>query len=122
MAPVATSGDIDRAMRIDALLTNGRAPLYLQLPMLVAWFAGMLHLVAFEALAACGLLKRALPRLNEIPSAIIGLGGVFILALTRSSRATWAQNALMYLYHIIAAIAIALWFAGRRMPACAPSA
>ena len=122
MAPVATSGDIDRAMRIDALLTNGRAPLYLQLPMLVAWFAGMLHLVAFEALAACGLLKRALPRLNEIPSAIIGLGGVFILALTRSSRATWAQNALMYLYHVIAAIAIALWLARRRMPACAPSA
>lgn len=122
MAPVPTAGGVDRAMAIDALLTNGRAPLYLQLPMLIAWFVGMLHLIAFEALATCGLLKRALPGLNEMPCAIAGLGGVFLLALTRTPRAPWAQNALMYLYHAIAATAIALWLVGRRKPSCAPSA
>lgn len=50
--------------RLDALLTNGRAPLYLQLPMILAFFIGALHLLACECFAASALMQRAFPALN----------------------------------------------------------
>ena len=50
--------------RLDALLTNGRAPLSLQLPMIVMWFAAHLHLLACEIFACACLLQRLLPSLD----------------------------------------------------------
>ena len=50
--------------RLDALLCNGRTPLYLQLPMIVLWFAGLFHLLACELFAASACLQRLLPRIN----------------------------------------------------------
>lgn len=50
--------------RLDSLLCNGRAPLYLQLPLIVAWFAGLLHLLACEGFAAAGLMQSCIPSLN----------------------------------------------------------
>ena len=44
--------------RLDSLLCNGRAPLYLQLPLIAAWFAGLMHLLACECFAASALLQR----------------------------------------------------------------
>lgn len=122
MAPVAARGDVTRAAALDALLTNGRAPLYLQLPMIVAWFAGMLHLIAYESIAACALLRRALPRLGEKACLAAGLAAAFALALTRTGRAAWARDASLYLYHALVAAALLLWPVGRRKPKCAASA
>lgn len=122
MAPVITSGEVNRSMRLDALLTNGRAPLYLQLPMLVSWFAGMLHLMAFEGVATCALLRRLLPRAKEAPCAALGLGIVFVLALTRAPRLGIVRDALLYLYHALAAAALMSWLIKERKPQCASSA
>lgn len=122
MAPAVTAGGMTRAMAVDALLTNGRAPLYLQLPLIVAWFAGMLHLMAFEGIAACGLLKKLLRRAGELPCVLAGLGLAFALALTRFPRTDGARFALMYQYHALAAAALIAWLIERKRPKCAPSA
>lgn len=50
--------------RLDALLTNGRAPLYLQLPMILTWLIGLLHLLACECFGAAALLQRLIPAAN----------------------------------------------------------
>ena len=50
--------------RLDALLTNGRAPLYLQLPLILACFAGLFHLLVCECFAASALLQRLIPKLD----------------------------------------------------------
>lgn len=121
MAPAVTAADMSRAMAVEALLTNGRAPLYLQLPMIVAWFAGMLHLMSFEGIAACGLLHRAAPRAGETACLAAGLGAVAALALIRAPRLTAIRSALPYMYHALAAATLALrLFYGRRSK-CASS-
>ena len=58
MAPALDAAGMDRRVQLDALLTNGRAPLYTQLPMIVMWTVGMLHALCFEAWAALALLPR----------------------------------------------------------------
>lgn len=58
MAPACLSGDMGRALRLDALLTNGRAPLLLQLPMIVIWFVGLTHLLCFETWCAVALVRK----------------------------------------------------------------
>lgn len=50
--------------RLDALLCNGRTPLYLQLPMIALWFAGLLHLLVSECFAASAIMGRLLPQLD----------------------------------------------------------
>lgn len=63
MTPMPIRGD-SWINRLDALLTNGRAPIYLQLPMVLLWYAGLLHLYACECFAAASLLQRSVPRLG----------------------------------------------------------
>lgn len=63
MAPTPVGG-AGWLSNLDTLLTNGRAPLYLQLPMIVLWYAGMLHLLTGEAFAAALLLQRLVPALD----------------------------------------------------------
>ena len=50
--------------RLDALLTNGRAPLYLQLPMILVFFISILYLLACECFATSVLLQQLLPALG----------------------------------------------------------
>lgn len=56
LTPTRTSGSW--IIRLDDLLCNGRAPLYLQLPMIALWFAGLMHLLACQCFAAAALLER----------------------------------------------------------------
>lgn len=63
MAPTALT-DGGWLARLDTLLTNGRAPLYLQLPMIALWYAGLFHLLACEGLVAALLLQRLFPVLD----------------------------------------------------------
>ena len=62
--------------RLDALLTNGRAPLYLQLPMIALWYAGMLHLLACEGFACAALLQGLFPRLGGMACAVAAVAAV----------------------------------------------
>ena len=109
MSPVMTMGHVDRAVSIDALLANGRAPLYLQLPMIVAWLVGMLHLMAFEGIAACALLHRLFPGLKEGICIALGLLPIAALSLLRVPRMGMIREAFPYLYHAMAVSAVILW-------------
>ena len=100
MSPVAVGEAVTRQMRLDALLTNGRAPLVLQLPMIVAWFAGMLHLMAFETVAACALLRRATGA-GEGVCIALGLVVVSALALMRVTNLITID-----IYPVIAIVAL----------------
>ena len=66
--------------RLDDLLTNGRAPLYLQLPMICAWYAGLLHLLACECFAGATLLQRLLPRLGGRQCALLFVATIALAA------------------------------------------
>ena len=121
MAPAFTAEAVTRFTRIDTLLTNGRAPLYLQLPMIVAWFGGMLHLMCFESVAACALLGRLLPKLKVGACMAIGLGAVFALALLRAPRAAAVERLAPYLYHALFAAAVMLWCVKGGEAGCAAS-
>ena len=70
MAPTGLNG-MPWLERLDALLTNGRAPLYLQLPMITAFFTGLMHLLACECFAAAALLQRCFPGLNGRVCAVL---------------------------------------------------
>ena len=50
--------------RLDGLITNGRAPLYLQLPMMILWFAALFHLLAWNCFLSAALMQRLLPGMN----------------------------------------------------------
>ena len=63
MAPTGLYG-LTWEARLDALLTNGRAPLYLQLPMMLVFFFSAFHLLACECFAASALLQRLAPALD----------------------------------------------------------
>ncbi len=80
---------------LDALLTNGRAPLYLQLPMILIWFVGLLHLLSCDCFAATALLQRLFPAIDgRACAALVVLGTAllsihdFSVALNRSA-APW---------------------------------
>ena len=59
--------------RIDSLLTNGRAPLYLQMPMLLIWYAALLHLSACAGFCAACHLQRMLPSVDGRLCAALGV-------------------------------------------------
>jgi len=78
MAPPLFGSRPGRAVLLDALLTNGRAPLYCQLPMICAWLLGLLNLGGFECAAAGELLSRCLSRrcgraASLVPAALAAL-------------------------------------------------
>ena len=61
--------------RLDSLLTNGRAPLYLQMPMLLIWYAALLHLSACAGFCAACHLQRMLPSVDgRLCAALAALG------------------------------------------------
>ena len=79
MAPASRYGD-GWLIRLDALLTNGRAPLYLQLPMILSWFIGLFHLLTCEGFAASALLQRLIPALDGRLCAAAALLGCTLLS------------------------------------------
>ena len=105
MTPSGTN-DMAWISRLDALLTNGRAPLYLQLPMIVAFFVGLMHLLACECFAAAALLQRLIPRLNGRVCAGIVILICAVLPFVRSFR-SMLDRAMPWLF-IAAALPVAL--------------
>lgn len=92
--------------RLDALLTNGRAPLYLQLPMLLTFFIGAMHLLTCECFAVSAMLQRLIPGLN---GRLCGVITMVICALASSMRAMDAViDALSPWLFVVASAMLAL--------------
>ena len=88
MAPAGDFIRQSREVRVDSLLTNGRALLYMQLPMIVIWFMAMLHLACFECAMCAALLERRAKR----AAGMIVVSCVLLLAATRAFRLPWLQE------------------------------
>lgn len=95
MAPAPLGGN-SWLQRLDALLTNGRAPLYLQLPMIVMWYAGLFHLLACEGFACAAILQRLTGRGDGRLYAATVAAGMGVCALTgipeAARQAAWARG------------------------------
>jgi len=91
MAPTGLA-DMPWAYRLDALLTNGRAPLYLQLPMILAFFIAALQLLACECFAASALLQRLFAGIDGR-----ACGAVVILACAGGSLSGYLPMAMAYI-------------------------
>ena len=83
MTPFLALNAMDRTMLLDSLLTNGRSPLTLQLPMIVIWFLGMLHLFCFECFLCAALLKRCVHSLPYGLCSALTAALIFAMALFR---------------------------------------
>ena len=77
--------------QLDTLLSNGRAPHSLQLPMITLWFVGLLFLLLVDAFLCAAMLQQALPGLGKRICIAIVLVGICALAL---SGLTSRENAL----------------------------
>ncbi len=82
-------------IRLDSLLTNGRAPLYLQMPMIVLWYAGLLHAMACQGLTAAAFLRRLFPAFNGWLCGVIVGAGSMVLALSGPMRRPVGETVLM---------------------------
>lgn len=92
-------------IRLDDLLCNGRAPLYLQLPRIALWFAALAHLLACQCFAAAALLQRR----TSMDGRLCGALAVFAaLALTRLEALPRVTYALAEYGFVAAAILTAL--------------
>ena len=85
MTPTQLLGD-NWLNRLDSLLCNGFAPLYLQLPMIVLWFAGLMHLIVCEVFSSAALVQRLLPSVDGRLCAAILTGIALILSRTHGSE------------------------------------
>ncbi len=79
MVPTPLS-DAGWLIRLDSLLTNGRAPLYLQLPMICAWYAGLFHLMVCECFTGAALLQRLMPRMDGRLCAALAIAATLLAA------------------------------------------
>ncbi len=79
-------GETSRLNRLDSLLVNGRAPLYLQLPMISLWFAGLMHLLACECFTAAALFRRLLPRVPGRACAVLTLLSAALLSRSDDAK------------------------------------
>lgn len=92
--------------RLDSLLTNGRAPLYLQLPIISAWFAGLLHLLLCEGIALACLLQRLFPALDGRLCALAAAAALYLASGAQNLVAV--SGALSPWLYIVAAALTAL--------------
>ena len=65
--------------RLDTFLTNGREPLYLQLPLIIMWFIGTLHVFCLEGFMAAALLQRLISCLNKYVAVVFSVAMIAIL-------------------------------------------
>jgi len=113
MAPTGLY-DLTWEARLDALLTNGRAPLYLQLPMILVFFISTLHLLTGECFAASALLQRLIPALGDRLCA-----AVVTVACTGISLSGFTVDAVDFIapwLYVAVAVPVALSALVQRMP------
>ena len=99
--PVMDGDGLRRDIRIDAILTNGRAPLYLQLPMIVIWFVAILHLFCFECAVIPGLAERCIPGGSRTVYILACISIVAILAFSGWNTSLPAQFVKHYRYPLL---------------------
>ena len=89
MTPTLFSNDnLSRLFQLDSWLTNGRAHVSLQMPILIIWFVSMLNLMIYDCFIAAALIQRIFRKLHGAICGIIAVVGVAVLSLTPVSNAS----------------------------------
>ena len=81
MAPALIRPEASRVFQLDSVISNGRASITTQLPMLVLWFAGLLASLALDLFLSSALLQRVAPRLDGRAAVALAVLASFSLAL-----------------------------------------
>ena len=103
--------------RLDSLLTNGRAPLYLQLPMIALWTVCLVNLASFDALAGSAGLQRLAPGLDgRLCGAAVA--GVALVGLMVTDAASFAAGRWDWAACLPIAVQAAMKWFGRRPCRC----
>lgn len=87
-----------RFYQLDALLSNGRTSLSLQLPTIALWFISLFYALLFDAFSCAALLETAIPRLNRRASVWITLIAVSLLTMSRFAEQRFILEAAWALY------------------------
>lgn len=101
MAPTGLRG-LTWTGRLDALLTNGRAALYLQLPMILIFFISAFHLLTCECFAASALLQGLTPAVDGRLCAAIVMVACTGLSMSGFTD-TALESAVPWLFVVVAA-------------------
>ena len=98
ITPSMDAPGMQRMVQIDSLLTNGRAPLSFQLPMIVIWFGGLLTLYCLECWAAAALIGRCLTGSDVRLIGILVVAATSLIALCGAdfirAMGVWEDNQL----------------------------
>lgn len=124
MAPAAVGASLSDGFQIDRLLSNGRASLLLQLPLVLLWYFGLLFCTAGNIFLAAKLAQLVVPKLDG--RIAIVASGLLIGALTLVedlSSALQGTHKWLYLAVTVPFFALMLpplWKKGGKPP-CEPS-
>lgn len=117
MTPPLVRGDLtSRFAQFDLLLSNGRAPLTLQFPMIVLWLVSLLVLLLFDALSVALTLQHALPKLSGRVCAFAAPMICTALALLGVGTRADAMALARWLYAAEGALLAALMLQSVRRP------
>jgi hypothetical protein len=105
MAPTGVY-ELTWVTRLDALLTNGRAALYLQLPMILAFFISAFHLLACEGFAVSALLQQLTPVLDGRACATIVTVACTLLCISGFTVAAMEFAAPWFFVAVAATVAL----------------
>ena len=76
------TGDRTRMYQLDLMLTNGRAPLILQLPLLVIWFISLFNLLSCDCLIAAASIQRLFLGIRTIICSAISVILVWLMSMS----------------------------------------
>jgi len=99
LSPALLTGDeATRFSRMDSLLSNGRLPLGMQLPMIVLWLISLFFLMLFDAWFCAVMVQMASPRLKKTTHILIATA--LIVALSFSGLTNRNGNRLSGLLYL----------------------
>ena len=99
---------MDWMSRLDALLTNGRGPLYLQLPKIAMWYFGLLHLFSVECFASAAMLQRVIRLRSGLACCAVSAVAIAAIWLAGAHEAVQSACVQQLQFAVIALLASVL--------------
>jgi len=99
MAPTLLDlGERTRMHQLDIMLTNGRAPLILQMPLIIMWFVSMFHLLACDCFIASMCIGYIFPRLKSVLCVVSTISLTVLLSMSIFTEYSVVKRFSVYQY------------------------
>ncbi|HIS03996.1 MAG TPA: GerAB/ArcD/ProY family transporter [Candidatus Pullichristensenella avicola] len=124
MTPPSVRTDLTRTYQLDKLLSNGRASLVSQLPLILLWYNGLIFGTTTGVFLSAKFLQTALPRLDGRLAVLLCGSMAFAAAMLALAEQSAAVAASRWLFVAVATPTLVLllpplWKGGKT--ACAPA-